>query len=256
VTRKCRLPEEENSAPKNMSVEENGRSNESTILMLYLGGEAIYNFFHYLQQFEEARCIFAVEEFSDGDPMKSFWVQAVSKGLYAVTPMPVVNFMRRLKRANEFRENRSMTTEEVFTDVYLRGRWGGAEGEFSSGHGSHDDAIVRKYVAALRPWLESINSRELTCVDLGCGDFNVGKQLADLCGKYVGVDIVQPVIEHHQANFSNDRVTFKRLNIVEDQLPSGDVCFLRQVLQHLSNRQIAAVLAKLGQYKWAVITEH
>ncbi len=188
--------------------------------------------------------------------MKLPWMPAVRKGLYAVTPTPVVKFVRRLKRAKEFRENRSMTTEEVFTDIYLRGRWGGAEGEFSSGSGSHDDAIVRQYVAAVRPWLESINSRGLTCVDLGCGDFNVGKQLADLCGSYVGVDIVQPLIDRHQANFSNDRVAFKRLNLVEDPPPPGDVCFLRQVLQHLSNHQIAAILAKLGQYKWAIITEH
>jgi hypothetical protein len=183
-------------------------------------------------------------------------LSAMRKALYAITPIPVVKLARRLKRANEFRENRSMTTEEVFTDVYRRGRWGKAEGEFSSGSGSYDNEIVRQYVAALRLWLEGINSRRLACVDLGCGDFNVGKQLTDLCGSYTGVDIVRPLVEHHQANFSSDRVAFKQLNIADDPLPAGDICFLRQVLQHLSNRQIAAVLAKLGQYNWAIITEH
>jgi len=46
------------------------------------------------------------------------------------------------------------------------------------------------------------------------------------------------------------------LDIVEDELPNGDVCFVRQVLQHLSNRQIIVVLPKLKKYKWVFITEH
>lgn len=42
----------------------------------------------------------------------------------------------------------------------------------------------------------------------------------------------------------------------EDELPEGDVVFIREVLQHLSNDQIAQLVKKLGKkYKWAVITE-
>jgi hypothetical protein len=39
-------------------------------------------------------------------------------------------------------------------------------------------------------------------------------------------------------------------------LPDGDACFLRQVLQHLSNREICAILPKLNKYRWVYITEH
>jgi hypothetical protein len=31
---------------------------------------------------------------------------------------------------------------------------------------------------------------------------------------------------------------------------------LRQVLQHLSNRQIQAILPKLARYRWVIVTEH
>ena len=40
---------------------------------------------------------------------------------------------RRLSRRNE-----RLTTEQVFTDVYLKNRWGGRPGEFFSGDGSHE----------------------------------------------------------------------------------------------------------------------
>jgi hypothetical protein len=39
-------------------------------------------------------------------------------------------------------------------------------------------------------------------------------------------------------------------------LPEGDVVTIRQVLQHLSNADIAQVVAKLAQYEYAIITDH
>lgn len=46
------------------------------------------------------------------------------------------------------------------------------------------------------------------------------------------------------------------MNIVEDDLPRGDVATVRQVLQHLSNTQIGAALPKLARYKHVIVTEH
>ena len=44
--------------------------------------------------------------------------------------------------------------------------------------------------------------------------------------------------------------------MIEDPLPDGDVCFVRQVLQHLSNDQILKILPKLAAYKYVFVTEH
>jgi hypothetical protein len=96
----------------------------------------------------------------------------------------------------------------------------------------------------------------LTFVDLGCGDFRVGKQLLPLCSSYIGIDIVKPLIHRNQTTYGKVLTQFMHLDIVEDELPNGDVCFVRQVLQHLSNQQIVAVLQKLKKYKWVFITEH
>jgi hypothetical protein len=149
-----------------------------------------------------------------------------------------------------------MTTEEVFTDIYSKNRWGGKSGTFCSGSGSRETAIVSPYVAKITAELDRIGSASLTAVDLGCGDYSVGRQLSPRCGRYIGVDIVKPLVAHNQARYGSSKVTFRHVDIIRDELPRGDICFVRQVLQHLSNEQITAVLPKLGQFRWCFITEH
>ena len=82
------------------------------------------------------------------------------------------------------------------------------------------------------------------------------KRLLPLCSNYLGVDIVMPLIQRNQEKYGNATTRFLQLDIVGDELPGGDVCFVRQVLQHLSNEQISKVLSKLKQYKYVFITEH
>jgi hypothetical protein len=41
-----------------------------------------------------------------------------------------------------------------------------------------------------------------------------------------------------------------------EQLPPAELCLIRQVLQHLSNAQISAILAKLGAFPYVIVTEH
>ena len=96
-----------------------------------------------------------------------------------------------------------------------------------------------------------------TLVDLGCGDFNIGSKLVENVKKYVGVDVVPELIEFNQSKFSAKDVTFKLLDITTDKLPKGDLVIVRQVLQHLTNKQIEDVLGKIQKsYRHFVLTEH
>ena len=163
---------------------------------------------------------------------------------------------RRIHRAREKKRNATKTSEQIFTEIYAEKKWTTGSDEFHSGIGSSDKRITAAYVRAVRDWLERIGSTKLTIVDLGCGDFRVARQFVDLCGHYVGVDIVKPLIEHLVTDFASPKVEFLHRNILEDSLPNGDVCFLRQVLQHLSNDEIQTVLHRVQRYHWTVITEH
>lgn len=145
---------------------------------------------------------------------------------------------------------------EVFSRVYRDKQWGRRWGrKFFSGPGSHDSQVVEPYTHSVQKFLSEF-PRLPDVVDLGCGDFHLGSQLRNRCGRYVACDVVPDLIRHNAAAFAHLKVEFVRLDIIDDPLPAGEVVFLRQVLQHLSNAQIAKVLPKLRQYRFLVITEH
>ena len=129
---------------------------------------------------------------------------------------------------------------EVFSAIYERGDWG-RDGDFNSGSGSHYPSLVTPYMAAVQGLLKS-TPQIRRVVDLGCGDFNVGQDIAPLVREYIACDVVPELIARNQQKFSLPNVTFSVLDIVEESLPWGDLAILRQVLQHLTNEQIERVV--------------
>jgi SAM-dependent methyltransferase len=174
-----------------------------------------------------------------------------------IAPKYAITTYRKLRSILENRQNKTKSTEQVFSDIYLKNKWGGSQGEFSSGSGSREQAIVSPYINMIFEKANSEHFRDLTFLDLGCGDFQVGRQLLPLCSRYIGIDIVKPLIElHHKNFFGSENVQFRHMNMIDEKLPIADVCFIRQVLQHLSNDQISSVLPKLAKFKFVFITEH
>ena len=173
-----------------------------------------------------------------------------------LVPPSLLESYRRIQRRREKTRNAAKTPEQIFTEIYAENKWTPGSNRFDSGAGSTDERITTAYVRTVRDWLTSIASTKLTIVDLGCGDFRIGRQFVDCCARYVGIDIVKPLIEYNVAHFASPKVQFLHCNILEHPLPDADVCFLRQVLQHLSNDQIKTVLQRVEKYRWVVVTEH
>jgi glycosyltransferase involved in cell wall biosynthesis len=181
-------------------------------------------------------------------------VASLKSQIKRLLPRFALTSLRRARSWVETKRDRS--PEEVFTAIYKHNVWGGRKGVFYSGRGSRDPQVVRSYVEHVTSWLRSIGAETLSLVDLGCGDFAIGRQLVPYCKSYVGVDVVRDLIDHNQAQFGSDRVRFEHLDITADPLPPADVCIVRQVLQHLTNAQIASVLSKLDRYEWVLVSEH
>ncbi len=93
-------------------------------------------------------------------------------------------------------------------------------------------------------------------VDLGCGDFSVGRQILEGSSvRYTGIDVVPELIEHHKSTVQHPRASFQCADITNDPLPAADLCLVRQVLQHLSNGEIVRVLANLRNFSQILISE-
>ncbi|MGD0156731.1 MAG: class I SAM-dependent methyltransferase [Terracidiphilus sp.] len=154
---------------------------------------------------------------------------------------------------------KALTTKQIFTKIYEEGTWGKAgdpSQRFYSGSGSHDQSVVGTYVNGIRTYLSTFEARP-SVVDLGCGDFHVGSQIRSLCARYIACDIVEPLIVFNKEKYRALDVDFRVLDITRDELPSADIVFVRQVLQHLSNKQILKALPQIScKYRYLVLTEH
>lgn len=171
-----------------------------------------------------------------------------------MTPVGRLKSLREKLRALWRREAYArLSTQEAFERIYATQHWGASDDGFCSGRGS-SDVYTRRYVEVVRNFIVQREVRQL--VDLGCGDFRVGRQLLAPGLTYTGVDIVRPLVERNQLRFGAPNVSFAVRDMVREALPEGDLALLRQVLQHLSNEQILQVLANCRRYRYLIVTEH
>jgi SAM-dependent methyltransferase len=152
-------------------------------------------------------------------PMKS--VRAAVKLLL---PRPILAAYRRGRLRWDMTRSREKSREEIFCDIYESNRWGGKRGSYNSGNGSRPD-VTAPYVSALRAVIR--RERVTRIVDLGCGEFEVGRRLPSLELSYVGCDIVPGLVARNAARFAAERIQFRTLDIVTDPLPEGDLCIIK-----------------------------
>lgn len=172
------------------------------------------------------------------------------------TPTWLRRLFRQMLSSSRERLLGMRTPERIFTEIYTNNSWGGEAGEFNSGSGTSDRSVTDAYVDAVTKFIFENHLEGKRFVDLGCGDFRVGRRLVELCGSYIGADVVRPLIDHLNKDFGGEGLSFVQIDLVADVLPEGDVCFIRQVMQNMSNKQIARLLPKLSKYQCVIITEH
>ena len=148
------------------------------------------------------------------------------------------------------------STKAAMEQVYEMKLWGDDSiSNFYSGGGSHNPEIVDPYIAVLKSFLTSFEVPLIVC-DLGYGDFNIGKELVLYSKKYIAVDIVKELIDFNKEKFTSKNLEFQCLDIAVDNLPKGDCIIIRQVLQHVSNKEVQSILSKLADFKYLILTEH
>jgi hypothetical protein len=163
--------------------------------------------------------------------------------------------MNRMDKHSRKKTKKPWPTKDAMAQIYEQNLWGGGDDDFYSGTGSHYPDLVDPYIEVVSSFLDSFDDLPVVC-DLGCGDFNIGRQLANHAKKYIGVDIVEGLIERNREMFKKDKIEFFCLDLAEDKLPTGDCAILRNVLQHLSNAEIQSIVAKLYDFKYVILTEH
>ena len=153
------------------------------------------------------------------------------------------------------RNKKPWPTKDAMDQVYKMKLWGNNYSEFYSGEGSHLPEIINPYISSITSFLKSFQNELIVC-DLGCGDFNIGKELVQFSKKYIAIDIVEDLITYNKEHFKIKNLEFQCLDIAKDDLPQGDCALVRQVLQHLSNNEVQSIVNKLSKFKYVILTEH
>lgn len=148
---------------------------------------------------------------------------------------------------------------EIFNEIYQNGFWGKSKDGFtSSGEGSHNPKLIFPYIKSVKNFL--LDQDFSTIVDIGCGDFNIGKNFVNYANRYVACDVSDFILKRNIERYSSYKnLEFKKLDLGIDILPEGDICILRQVLQHISNQDIINFCNKINSYnpyKYLILTEH
>ncbi len=170
-----------------------------------------------------------------------------------IIPSSVIEWRTRKISAKNQRKFADKTAAETFSEIYERNAWGGERGEFYSGDGS-TAKYAMVYAETIRKFI--LENKIERVVDLGCGDFRVATKFDSGNFHYTGCDVVFSLVKHLNETHKNETTEFRCINIVEDELPDGDLCLIRQVLQHLSNAEITKVLQNAEKFKYLIITEH
>ena len=72
----------------------------------------------------------------------------------------------------------------------------------------------------------------------------------------LGIDVVHSVIADNNRNFAqaNRKFIYADLMSEADDLPSGDLLLIKDVLQHLSNENVQRLLKLTSNFKFSLIT--
>src|SRR5688572_14138048 len=136
----------------------------------------------------------------------------------------------------------------VFQTIYDRSVWGGGSGLGSAPH------VARPYMSFLQAFINNNPVRSI--VDIGCGDWQFSQFINWGERNYLGIDVVQSVIEANTARFSRSNISFVCANPLDHSFdpPSGDLLLMKDVLQHLSNANVQKLLALTKRFRYSLIT--
>jgi hypothetical protein len=137
---------------------------------------------------------------------------------------------------NYLRDHRRLsrigTPEQIFLHHYQVNEWRDQESVSGPGSTLQYTENIRREIPRL---VRDLDVKVI--LDAPCGDYNWFRMITwDAEIKYIGGDIVEPLIQRNQSLYGDRNTRFIPLNIVSDVLPKADLWLCRDCLIHLSNR--------------------
>ena len=142
--------------------------------------------------------------------------------------------------------------QKMFTPTYTGDLWRGRGDESKSGKGS-SLSFAQNFKNTLEITIVDFEIKNI--LDCSCGDWNWMKTIKDKLPNYLGVDVVQEVVDTNIKKFSTEKIVFVCNDMLSElkskENNSFDLIICRQTFEHLSNQYIIDVLKEIkrvGKY--------
>ena len=131
--------------------------------------------------------------------------------------------------------------KNIFTKVYLANLWGDETSVSGPGSSMEQTTEIRIQI------LQLIRKYKInTIIDAPCGDFNwmqeLVKSIEDEIDQYLGVDIVEELVNENNKKYQTSKINFKQIDITRNVVPIADLIICRDCFLHLSYRNIFKIL--------------
>jgi hypothetical protein len=133
----------------------------------------------------------------------------------------------------------------AFSEVYKKKTWGKG-----SGYGSNQFAAV-KYIAMTKKLMRDLGISSI--VEIGCGDFQIMKNVVDGSIQYTGYDVVSDLIQSNNTLHGSKNIEFIDFTDYQE-LKNGDLLIIKDVLQHLPINENLRMLSSIHKYKYVLVT--
>ena len=159
----------------------------------------------------------------------------------------LISTLKRIPSLYEFLRYRiyaplqSKNRKRVFLKIYQENAWGDRSSVSGPGSSLEATAELRRTLPGL---LAELGVKSL--LDIPCGDLEWIKHVPLRIEKYIGADIVEPLIEKNRIQYP-DFGEFRHLDLLTDPLPSVDAILCRDCFIHLSNRDVIKALANIAR---------
>lgn len=128
-----------------------------------------------------------------------------------------------------------LSLEDKFTKVYFQNLFNSKLSRSGEGSNLHQTRVIQQELPNL---FNEFNIK--TVVDAPCGDWFWMSKVDLSKVNYLGVDIVKPVIENNNKQYSKENISFNHIDITSDNvlIPKSDLIFSRDCFVHLSYNDI------------------
>ncbi|MBW6474931.1 MAG: glycosyltransferase [Anaerolineaceae bacterium] len=146
---------------------------------------------------------------------------------------------------------RQIQLKEKFSEVYEKNIFGGRVSRSGEGSDLVQTEIIRRELPKI---IENYSIK--TFLDAPCGDWYWMRDTNLGVEQYIGVDIVEAMIEKHKKSFGSPSRTFLCLNLATDALPKADLIFSRDCLVHLTFADALKIISnfKISGAKYLLTT--